>query len=74
MKPTAKENEDLLCELNVKQQVYNIARIPSVQEAWKQGFELRIHGLVYGLHNGLLNDLGLTLSKIEHLPKEFRIF
>lgn len=63
----------LLTELNVKAQVYNVARIPIVQQAWKEGQVLRIHGLVYDLNDGLLKDLGITLSKIQHLPEEFRI-
>lgn len=65
---TPEENENLLSELNVKQQVYNVARIPLVQDAWRMGQELRIHGLIYNLKDGLLKDLGLTLSKISHLP------
>ena len=67
------ENENLLSELNVKQQVYNVARIPIVQEAWRTGQELRIHGLIYNLMDGRLKDLGITLSKITHIPEEFRI-
>jgi carbonic anhydrase len=67
------KNENLLTELNVKHQVYNIARIPIVQQAWKEGQELRIHGLVYRLDDGILKDLGITLSKISHIPEEFRI-
>jgi carbonic anhydrase len=43
-----------------------------VQEAWRNGQELRIHGLIYNLHDGLLKNLGLTLNKLEDLPKEFR--
>jgi carbonic anhydrase len=70
---TPEENENLLAELNVKQQVYNVARIPIVQEAWLRGQELRIHGLIYNLKDGLLKDLGITLSRISHLPEEFRI-
>jgi len=66
-------NFNKLTELNVKEQVNNIARIPSVQQAWKDGQELRIHGLIYNLQDGLLKDLGITLSKITHLAKEFRI-
>jgi len=62
--PTEEQNVDLLCELNVRQQVYNIARIPIVQEAWKEGRQLRIHGLIYNLKDGLLKDLGLTLNKL----------
>lgn len=60
--------------MNVKQQVYNIARFPIVQEAWKKNQELRVHGLIYNLKDGLLKDLGITLSRLEHLPEEFRIF
>lgn len=58
------ENENLLVDLNVKSQVYDIAKIPSVQKAWVNGKKLRIHGLVYQMENGILKDLGLTLSKI----------
>ena len=54
-------------------QVYNLARIPMIQEAWKNGQQLRIHGLIYNISDGLLKDLGLTLSKITHLPEEYRI-
>lgn len=66
-------NCNRLTELNVLQQVTNVARIPVVQQAWRDGQELRIHGLVYNLHDGLLKDLGVTVSKITHLPEEFRI-
>lgn len=51
-----------------------MARIPIVQKAWKEGQELRIHGLVYQLENGLLKDLSLTLSKADQLPEEYRIY
>jgi carbonic anhydrase len=57
----------------VKQQVYNIARIPIVQQAWKEGHSLSIHGVIYDLRDGLLKDLGITLSKIRQLPEAFRI-
>ena len=67
------DNESLLCELNVKEQVYNVARVPIVQWAWSQGQTLRIHGLIYHLENGLLKDLGITLNSIKNLPKEFVI-
>lgn len=60
-------------ELNVKTQVLNVARTSVVQRAWKDKRPLRIHGLVYDLHDGLLKDLGVTISKIEHLPEEHRI-
>ena len=67
------DNENMMCELNVKEQVYNVARVPIVQWAWKNGQILRIHGLIYHLENGLLKDLGITLNSISNLPKEFII-
>jgi len=58
------ENEDLLTELNVKNQVLNVAKIPVVQKAWKEGRVLNIYGLVYRLSDGILKDLGVTLKSI----------
>jgi len=46
-----------LCELNVIEQVVHVARTTIVQDAWRRGQPLTLHGYVYGLHNGLLNDL-----------------
>ena len=51
----------------------NVGRVPVVQEAWKNGHPLSIHGVVYDLRDGILKDLGVTLSAIDHLPSEFQI-
>ena len=51
-----------LVELNVVEQVFNLSRVPQVQAAWERGAELRVHGLVYGLHEGLLRNLGVTMD------------
>jgi carbonic anhydrase len=51
-----------LCELNVIEQVVNVCRTSVVQEAWERGQALEVHGWVYGLKDGLLKDLGLSLS------------
>lgn len=51
-----------LVELNVMEQVANLSRTPQVQAAWARGSELRLHGLVYGLAEGLLRDLSVTLD------------
>ncbi len=48
---------DRLCELNVRAQVVNVANTPIVQNAWKAGQKLAIHGWIYDLNNGLLQDL-----------------
>ena len=49
---------DLLCELNVIEQVKNICNTTIVKKAWKQGMELNIHGWIYNIENGILKDLG----------------
>ncbi len=53
---------DRLAELNVAQQVENVAAHPAVQDAWAHGRTLQIHGLIYGLADGRLRDLGCTRS------------
>jgi carbonic anhydrase len=51
---------DRLCELNVVEQVANVARTTIVEDAWARGQELAVHGLVYDLRDGLLRDLGVS--------------
>jgi carbonic anhydrase len=52
---------DRLCELNVKRQVRNVASDVFVQDAWARGQDLSVHGWVYSLATGLVNDLGVTV-------------
>lgn len=58
------ENEDarvnLLCELNVEMQVSRVAATPIVQNAWREGRDLQIHGWIYGLKDGLVRDVGVS--------------
>ena len=60
---------DKLCELNVINQVYNVTQTTVVQEAWKRGQNLTVHGWVYSLQNGLLKDLDVCISADEHINK-----
>jgi carbonic anhydrase len=53
---------DRLCELNVIEQVRNIARTTVVQDAWKRRQPLELHGWIYGLKDGLLHDLGVSVT------------
>jgi carbonic anhydrase len=53
---------DRLCELNVVEQVRNVCQTTIVEEAWSRGQPLTVHGVVYGLEDGLLRDLGVSLS------------
>ncbi len=58
---TSKERLDRLCELNVTEQVVNVCQTTIVQDAWERGQTLAVHGWVYGLNDGLLHDLELTV-------------
>jgi carbonic anhydrase len=53
---------DRLCELNVIEQALHVCRTTIVQDAWRRNQPLTVHGWVYSLHSGLLQDLGVTLS------------
>ena len=53
---------DRLCELNVLEQVANVCQTSIVLDAWERSQPLSVHGWVYGLHDGLLRDLGMTVS------------
>ena len=51
-----------LCELNVLEQSLNVCETTVVQDAWQRGQQVVVHGWVYGLHNGLLEDLRITVA------------
>jgi carbonic anhydrase len=53
---------DRLCELNVVEQVVNVCQTTIVADAWTRRQDLTVHGLVYGLEDGLLRDLGVSAS------------
>jgi carbonic anhydrase len=54
---------DKLCELNVIDQVQNVARTTIVQDAWRRGHDVELHGWIYGLKDGLITDLGIQINK-----------
>jgi carbonic anhydrase len=51
-----------LCELNVIEQVQNVCETTIARDAWERGQELSVHGWIYGLHDGLLRDLDVTVT------------
>ena len=51
-----------LCELNVVEQVANVCHTTIARDAWERGQALTVHGWIYGLHDGLLRDLNVTVS------------
>ena len=60
---------DRLCELNVMEQVKNVGNTTIVQEAWRRGAPLTVHGWIYGISNGLLKDLGVSVATAGELTE-----
>lgn len=67
--PDHRRRMDRLCELNVIRQVRNVASDVFVQDAWSRGQSLSVHGWVYSLSNGLVNDLGVTTSHVAEIDR-----
>ncbi len=65
------ERSNLMCELNVIEQVNNVCRTTTVQDAWDRGQSLSVHGWCYGLENGLITDLKATISGKKQVPAIF---
>jgi carbonic anhydrase len=62
-----KDKFDLLCELNVVEQVANVCHTSIIQNAWKAGQELTVHGWIYNIADGLIRDLDIYTSDPEKL-------
>jgi carbonic anhydrase len=60
--PSEAAASDRLCELNVIEQVANVCQTSIARDAWERGQELHVHGWIYGIKDGLLRDLGMTIS------------
>lgn len=63
---------DALCELNVIEQVVNTAQTTVVRDAWERGQVVTLHGWVYGLKDGLLQDLHMTVRNNADVDKAYR--
>jgi carbonic anhydrase len=59
------QQEDILCEMNVIEQVGNVALSTVLQDAWARGQTVAVHGFVYRLHDGLLKNLDVTMDRPE---------
>ena len=68
-----RERFDRLVELNVKAQVYDLAKTSIVQQAWKDETGLEIHGWVYGLKDGIIKDLKVSMDSAAHLDDIFTL-
>ena len=60
---------DRLCEKNVVEQVLNVCGTTVVQNAWRNNEELSVHGWIYSIHDGLLRDLEVSTTSIEHFQR-----
>lgn len=68
-----KERFDKFVEVNVYEQVLDLAKTSIIQNAWQNGQQLMVHGWVYGLHNGLVKDLNVTLASNEKLSEVYQL-
>jgi carbonic anhydrase len=68
---SADRRVDALGELNVVEQARNVCQTTVVQDAWARGQKLVVHGWFYGLHNGLLQDLHMTVSNASEMAQAF---
>lgn len=61
-----------LCELNVVEQVVNVCQTTVLQDAWARGHPVSVHGWIYGLEDGLLRDVGLTVTHADELAGNYQ--
>jgi carbonic anhydrase len=65
------DQENTLCEMNVIEQVGNVAMSTILQDAWARGQKVSVHGWVYGLSDGLVKDMDVTMSKPDEVVSVF---
>jgi carbonic anhydrase len=68
-----KERLDRLCELNVIEQVVNVCQTTIIQDAWERDQSVTVHGWVYGVGDGLLSELGLSVDSHEKLAEHLKL-
>jgi carbonic anhydrase len=73
LKELADDNacHDSLCELNVIEQVTNVCATTIVQDAWERGQDVTVHGWIYGIDNGLIQDLNITVSSTDGVSQAY---
>lgn len=69
-----REKLNLLCELNVLEQVINICHTTIVRNAWRDGRELAVHGWIYSIGNGILKDLDLCTTGLPEIERLYSMF
>ena len=61
-----------MVELNVREQVFNLAKTSIIQKAWQDGTRPKLHGWVYDLHDGIINDLQVSINDVRDLIHIYR--
>jgi carbonic anhydrase len=64
--------EDAMCEMNVIEQVGNVALSNVMQDAWSRGQKVAVHGWVYGLNDGIVKDMDVTMTGSHEVVDVFR--
>ncbi len=64
---------DRFCELNVIEQVNHVCHTTIVQGAWRRGQEVHVHGWIYGVGDGLMKDLHVTITKPDEIEALYRM-
>ncbi|CAM3436695.1 carbonate dehydratase [Flavobacterium chungbukense] len=67
------ERFNAFVEINAKEQVYNLAKTSIVQNAWRNGQDLMLHGWVYGLNSGFVTDLNVNIASNEELDEVYQL-
>ncbi len=66
------ERPDRLCELNVIEQVVNVSQTTVMRDAHERGQDLTVHGIIYGLRDGLLHNLHVSISRDEDIASAYQ--
>jgi carbonic anhydrase len=71
--PNEEERFNRFVEVNVKEQVLDVAKTSIIQNAWAKGQEIHLHGWVYDIHDGLIDDLKITLKNNSSLSEVYQL-
>lgn len=66
------EKQRRMVELNVQEQVFDLAKTSIIQQSWANGKFLQVHGIVYDIANGILKDLGVNFNSNEDMDQVYR--
>jgi carbonic anhydrase len=70
---TEEEKVNMLCEFNVMQQVANVSHTNVVQNAWRRGQKLSVHGWIYAIHDGLLKKLVPPITSLNDIAEQYKL-